>query len=321
MSRKSLVSSTLNLDQFKLNHEALLKLKNAEKFIFITGAGISTSSGIPDFRGANGIYKTNAMTMMDANWVYRTPENLAEYLNFIGKFTQLSLSKDPTSTHYLFRNLRDEGKLLRVYSQNIDNFEERAGLKVGMEEKDEVLSLHGNLGCVICKRNPSHKFRMSEEYIEAFVNGKVVTCPACLTEKPKLNLKPIVPGWLRPAILLYNEPDSDGEQISKLVTKDAKTPNTVLIVMGSTLHVQDAVNVMTNLSNAVRKKKGLVLLVNREDIAHFRECFDFRIMCDADDFSAFLSSLVLKSQYVAMSIFFFFLMPSSSFHPLLLFSL
>lgn len=313
MSKKSLPESKLvNLEWLKSQPEILLKLKNADKFMMITGAGISTSSGVPDFRGANGIYKTNTMEMMNALWVYKTPENIREYLRFIGNFAALCLEKDPTPTHYFFKKLRDEGKLLRVYSQNIDNFEERVGLKVGLEQDDEVLPLHGTLGYVICKRDPSHRFPATPEIIAEFKKGDLVPCPGCEAyneERAKTGKRALPLGWLRPNIVLYNEPDSDGEQIAKVVMADRKVPNTILMVFGTTLHVTDATNILQDLSKTVRKNGGLVILVNRDDIrADIHHLFDYRIMCDADVFSDFLRALLFSAEEMeGLCVFFFFL--------------
>ena len=189
-----------------------------------------------------------------------------------------------------------------MYSQNIDNFEERVGLKVGLEKDDEVLPLHGTLGYVICKRDPTHRFRATPEIIAQFMEEKLITCPGCEDynkERVRSGKRPLQLGWLRPNIVLYNEPDSDGEQIRSVVTADRKVPDTILLVFGTTLHVSDATKVLQDLSNAIKKNGGLVILVNRDDIrADIHKYFDYRVMCDADVFSGFMTSLLFPENVV-----------------------
>jgi len=122
------------------------------KIVILSGAGISTSAGIPDFRSKNGLY-----TRLDKyNLPY--PEAVFE-ISFFRDHPEpfLQLARDlfpsnfsPTPTHYFIRLLHQKGVLLRNFTQNIDTLERRAGIPA-----DKLIEAHGSFStchCIGCGR-------------------------------------------------------------------------------------------------------------------------------------------------------------------------
>jgi len=131
-----------------------IKSGKCSRICFMTGAGISTAAGIPDFRSpGSGLYDT-----MAAKFNLSQPQSLFEidyYLANPGPF--LYLAKEllnarvkPTTSHYFQRLLHEKGLLLRSFTQNIDALESMAGLP-----DDKVVEAHGSTKgahCLSCKK-------------------------------------------------------------------------------------------------------------------------------------------------------------------------
>lgn len=117
-----------------------------KKIIVVTGAGVSTSAGIPDYRSRTGLFTE----LMDEFPQARSPQDLFSRW-FISKYKVYDhpIYKDrigvvanaiPTSAHMLCKWLHDKGWLVRVYTQNIDGLHQKAGLP-----EDMVVEYHGSL--------------------------------------------------------------------------------------------------------------------------------------------------------------------------------
>lgn len=142
--------------------EDLTKLKNfifkSNKILTLTGAGISTESGIPDYRSEEvGLYDRNGHRPVTHQEFIKSDKVRQRYWarNFVGwdKFCQ----SKPNITHYSIRNLeQDHGKISTIVTQNVDNLHFKAGSK-------NVIELHGNTYRVICL---NCKLNFSRYYIQ-----------------------------------------------------------------------------------------------------------------------------------------------------------
>jgi NAD-dependent deacetylase len=144
----------------------------SKNIVVFTGAGISTESGIPDFRSPGGI------------WSRYDPENFT-----IQKFLsspaarktiwEMSLEggllteAEPNLAHYAIAELYQLGKLDCVITQNIDNLHQKAGAP-----EDKVFELHGNTGWVVCL-NCHRRFPMPEVLQRIREGTEVPDCPDC----------------------------------------------------------------------------------------------------------------------------------------------
>ncbi len=108
----------------------------------LTGAGISTPSGIPDFRSKNGVYAKYSQKIFDIDYFHYDREN---FYNFAKEEIFKMVNLEPNSIHYLFKKLEDLGKIKGFITQNIDNLHIKAGIK-------NVAEIHGNGNRWYCEK-------------------------------------------------------------------------------------------------------------------------------------------------------------------------
>jgi NAD-dependent SIR2 family protein deacetylase len=217
-----------------------LNRNDIKNVIVISGAGVSVSAGIPDFRSpGTGLY--------DNLEAYNLPFPEAVFdLNFFKSNPQpfCSLAKEiwpgrycPTLTHAFIKLLNDKGILLRNYTQNIDGMEVLSGVN-----PDKVIECHGNFRsarCVDCKISyPGDKCQ------ELMSRGEVPICPYCnhpnfpvvaADSEDNGDVRPPKPsGYVKPDIVFFGEslPSIVRESIQEDLTKCD-----LLLVMGTSLTV------------------------------------------------------------------------------------
>ena len=121
------------------------KLSESKKIVFFTGAGISAESGIPTFRGKDGIWnKLKPEELANFNAFMRNPKMVWEWYNHRKKIIHES---KPNAGHIAIAEMQDLFDEVTVVTQNIDNLHSRAGSK-------NIFELHGNIernSCINCK--------------------------------------------------------------------------------------------------------------------------------------------------------------------------
>ena len=195
--------------------ESIAKLKKwveeSDNIVFFGGAGVSTESGIPDFRSTNGLYhqqwKYNPETILSHSFFEANPE---EYYRFYRAKLMIKDVK-PNITHLRLAELEKEGKLRAVVTQNIDGLHQAAGSK-------RVIELHGSLLRAYCSKC-----------------GKIFNYQA-------MNIEDGVPrcecgGVIRPDIVFYEEPLKE-EDITDALRYISRAD--MLIVGGTSLNVYPA---------------------------------------------------------------------------------
>jgi len=193
----------------------ILKLKQwideSDNVVFFGGAGVSTESGIPDFRSVDGLYsqkwKYPPETILSHTFFEQLPE---EYYRFHREKLVIDGVK-PNRAHLRLAELEKEGKLKAVITQNIDGLHQAAG-------SENVLELHGSIlraYCANCRKI----------YPEEIIN-KSTGVPRCGCG-----------GVIRPDIVLYEE--SLDEQILMSSMRYIRNAD-VLIVGGTSLNVYPA---------------------------------------------------------------------------------
>ena len=199
----------------------------SDNIVFFGGAGVSTESGIPDFRSVDGLYnqkwKYPPETILSRTFFARDPE---EYYRFHREKLVIDGVK-PNRAHLRLAELEREGKLRAVVTQNIDGLHQAAGSK-------NVLELHGSILRAYCSR-------CGKKYDPDTINHGTGV-PRCTCG-----------GVIRPDIVLYEEPLDDAV-VSAAVRyiRDAD----VLIIGGTSLNVYPA----AGLINYYRGNK--LVLVN-----------------------------------------------------------
>ncbi len=157
-------------------------IKKAKSIAALTGAGISTSAGIPDFRGPQGLYVTRQYdpeTVFDINYFMSDPK---PFFQFARDFTGLLKTIKPTSAHSFLNSLEKEGKLKGVITQNIDCLHQRAG-------SESVFELHGSFEDSFCQDCEKH---FSYDQVCEKLTGEDV--PRCLCG-----------GCIKPDIVFFGE--------------------------------------------------------------------------------------------------------------------
>ena len=189
-------------------------ISESNNIVFFGGAGVSTESGIPDFRSANGIYnmklgrEVSPEEMISHTFYVRHPEDFFEFY----KDKLVYPDAQPNDCHKALAKLEKQGKVKAVVTQNIDGLHQKAGSKV-------VYELHGSTLRNYCEN--CHAF-YDEKYVLA-ADG-VPTCEKC-------------GGRVKPDVVLYEEGLDDAVVEGAI---DAIAHADTLIIGGTTLIVYPA---------------------------------------------------------------------------------
>lgn len=197
----------------KIRHLAEL-IANSENIVFLGGAGVSTESGIPDFRSGHGIYNQDSgVSFRPVDIISHTffIEHTEEFYDFYKRKLCYPDAKPNTAHKALFR-LEKQGRLKSIITQNIDNLHQLAGSKVTIE-------LHGSVHrnyCMSC----------NEPYLLSYILAStgVPRCTKC-------------GGIVRPDVVLYEE-NLDHNNIDKSISAIEKAD--LMIIGGTSLTVYPA---------------------------------------------------------------------------------
>ncbi|CAM9187891.1 unnamed protein product [Chrysoparadoxa australica] len=247
----------------KLHHinsleDAVKLLAGARKVMVLTGAGISVSCGIPDFRSENGIYSMlgeynlpSPQAMFDIHYFVTNPKPFFQFAKQL-----LPGSYTPSMTHNFISLLAKQGRLLRNYTQNIDGLETQAGVP-----KSKLHQCHGSFDTATCLQC---KTQVELEHIKAEVASETIPlCKACA-----------LPGAvLKPDIVMFGEPL--GDRFANLLQQDRRECDLV-VVIGSSLQVAPVNYIPAWMPSDVPQ-----LLINREVTGRPNE-FDIELLGDCD---------------------------------------
>lgn len=174
------------LPQYNTIDDAVKLLRESKNVIVLTGAGISTSLGIPDFRSKDtGLYsRLEHLGLSDPQEVFDIHifrEDPSIFFSIAKEI--LPTEKKYSPTHGFIRLLQDKGKLLTNYTQNIDNIEANAGV---LPEK--MVQCHGSFATATCMKC---KFKVSGDAIFSDIkDGTIPECTACQKSIAEDALKP-----------------------------------------------------------------------------------------------------------------------------------
>ncbi|KAK3994609.1 SIR2-like protein [Cladorrhinum sp. PSN332] len=170
------LSKRAKLTEYNTVDDAVALLKKSQNIMVITGAGISTSLGIPDFRTAGiGLYSKLAhLGLNDPQEVFDIKVFRQDPTIFysVAKDILPSAEGKFSPTHAFIRLLQEKGKLLTNYSQNIDNLEAKAGIK-----KEKLVQCHGSFATASCVKCG---YRVDGESIFPEIRaGRIPRCTKC----------------------------------------------------------------------------------------------------------------------------------------------
>lgn len=198
--------ATINEDREKLQN----LINHSRHIVFFGGAGVSTESGIPDFRSKDGLYnqkyKYSPEIILSHSFFMTETETFYRFY----REKMLLLDKKPNPAHYYLAELEKTGRLSYVITQNIDGLHTIAGSK-------KVIELHGSIHrnyCMDC----------GEEYSASFVKDSETIVPHC----------PLCGGIIKPDVVLYEETLNEMD-IQKAIIEIENSD--LLIVAGTSLVV------------------------------------------------------------------------------------
>lgn len=191
-------------------------IARTERVVVFTGAGISTESGVPDFRGPDGIWKTQQPITYQE--FLASHEARARYWARKAVETRLMNRVEPNAAHRAIARLHELGKLLLLVTQNIDGLHQRAGLPA-----DCVVELHGTnhqSTCLTCGLR-----RETIEVLEEMEKSGV-SVPQCPCG-----------GWLKPATISFGQSmPAEPMERARIAAEGCE----VFLVVGSSLTVMPA---------------------------------------------------------------------------------
>lgn len=146
-------------------------IEQSHRVVVFTGAGISTESGIPDFRGPQGLWET--VSPIDFNEFVHSEEKRRERWRrqFTGDDTMAKA--EPNAGHIAVATLVQIGKVTHVITQNVDGLHQKSGIPPG-----KIIELHGNSNYATCL-DCAIRYELPDLKKEFLVNGTVPMCSAC----------------------------------------------------------------------------------------------------------------------------------------------
>lgn len=232
-------------------------IRSSGSVVVLTGAGLSTAAGIPDFRGPNGLYASHRY---DPDLIFNIDHFRRDpllFYQFTRDFMDLARNIKPTFTHRALAVLEDCGLIDGIITQNIDALHNLAGSR-------RVIELHGSYWsatCTNCLRGDvsgatSEKW---DKWMRTSPSAPVVCCPVC-------------GGVVKPDVVFFGEVVKDFEEAAAMVSR-----SDLLLVLGSSLAVYPA-------AVLPRMASGTVMVVNRGDVSLPEGPGRFFIDQDLNDF-------------------------------------
>jgi NAD-dependent SIR2 family protein deacetylase len=261
--------------------------------------------------------------MFDAS-VWNSADTAAVFLRFIANLrSKISRDvKEPSTTHRFIKLLRDQRRLVRAYTQNIDGLEQRVGLRTDLNDGRgsrsrftrkslalppsptssmpggalhggcETVQLHGDLDllrCSVCQKLVEwDECSQSDTLLE----GLAPECPLCLEQDEVRRLagrRSTRVGVLRPNVVLYGEEHPSADAIGPLVMSDIACRPDLLLIFGTSLKVHGLQKIVREFANVVHSRKngyGRVIFINNTPPAAsiWKGVIDTWVNLDCDKF-------------------------------------
>jgi NAD-dependent deacetylase len=230
--------------------EAAAAIRDADSVVAMSGAGVSTASGIPDFRGEDGLWETHDPMDFHIDRFRADPEGFWADRVELQDVIFADGDVQPNPAHEAFADLEAAGHLDALVTQNIDGLHQDAG-------SEEIIEIHGSAARVVCQ-DCRHRFD-ADPVIERARDGDLPpTCEECDD------------GVLKPDTVLF------GEQLPEhaLMKSHAKAQNAdAFLVAGSSLTVEPA----ASLPREAAQRGASLILANLESTPLSGSAdFDFR---------------------------------------------
>lgn len=251
-------------------------ISTANKITVLTGAGISTESGIPDFRSSTGLWTYNAsrQSLMSIDFLRSKPKQFWPiYKDVFG--IKMTNEFKPNAGHLFLSELEKQGKDITILTQNVDGLHGTAG-------NSTVFEIHGTITHAFCPKHPQYKYdlnHINEQLIPrcTHVNGKGHECKFIL----------------HPGVVLFGDKIKHYDE-----AVEASVDCDLFIVAGTSLQV-GPINEMPIFAKLGGSKKRLVLINNEP--TEFDEYFDIIIRNGIGDTFNKINNLLNRSENDVLS--------------------
>jgi len=231
-------------------------IRHSRAVVALTGAGISTAAGIPDFRGARGFYVTRRYDPRKTFDISGFRQEPRFFYEFCRDFVGLAKGIRPTFGHQFLVGLERKGKLSGVITQNIDMLHQMAGSR-------GVIEIHGSCRSAVCtscrERYEGLTYQWWERVMVESPMPPIACCPLC-------------EGVLKPDIVFFGEVVKGFDEAKRLVA-DCD----LLLVLGSSLQVAPA-------SHLPLETEAPILVINRGEAMLVEAPHRFFVDADLDGF-------------------------------------
>ena len=259
-----------------------------------------SSVAVPDFRSSNGLFNTlraenklkaSGKQLFDAS-VYQNDASTSSFHQMVRTLSKLTDGAQATPFHHMLATLAEEGRLLRLYTQNVDGIDvdmEPLRTTIPLPKKGpwpKTIQLHGSLKKMVCA-----KCRELKDFDpELFEGPNPPSCTSCIdldkirTEEAGKRSHGI--GKLRPRMVLYNEENPDAEAIGATVAADLRTRPDAIIVVGTSMEIPGVQRIVKEMCGVIRDRRdGKCIWINRGPPPtgpKFENCWDLVIAGDCD---------------------------------------
>jgi NAD-dependent deacetylase len=215
------------------------RISESTRIVGFTGAGISTESGISDYRGSGGVWTRYRVVTIQEFLASNSARK--EYWQRKADLWPSIRDAEPNDGHNAFGELHRRGKLLGLVTQNVDGLHQKAGVP-----GDKVIELHGNTMSTACL-DCGHSISTQEAMDQFERTGEPPKCAKC-------------GGWMKPATISFGQSMPETEmKAAASVCAGAD----VFIAAGSSLAVQPA----AGLPVLAKQNGALLVIINRNETA------------------------------------------------------
>ena len=255
---------------------------------------------VPDFRSSEGLFNTlrtqhnlkaSGKHLFDAS-VYRNDSSTSSFHAMVRELSLLTQNAKPTAFHHMLATLAEEGRLLRLYTQNVDGIDtalQPLATRVPLNKKGpwpKTIQLHGGLEKMVCSKCG----HLADFEGALFVGPEPPACIECETMdtvRTAAGLRSHGVGRLRPRMVLYNEYNPDEEAIGAVSAADLRNRPDAVIVVGTSLKVPGIRRLAKELCAVTRgRRDGFTAWINHDSEPlgiDFKDSWDLVVRGECDD--------------------------------------
>lgn len=255
---------------------------------------------VPDFRSSTGLFtslktqhklKSSGKELFDAS-VYKDDSSTSSFHSMVRELSHLTKNAKPTPFHHMLATLAEEGRLLRLYSQNVDGIDtamEPLATQIPLNSKGpwpKTIQLHGGLAKMVCS-----KCGHLEDFDGSLFEGpEAPDCGNCVeidSVRIAAGSRRHGIGRMRPRMVLYNEAGPDMEAIGAVSEADLKKVADAVIVVGTSLKIPGLRRIVKEMCSTTRdRKNGFTAWINLDGEpsgTDFKDCWDLVVRGECDE--------------------------------------